>query len=291
MNPRLSTIDRLTAARPDDDIAVLSVSRAERSRLLQDILGSVEVPVHASRRRVAVGAALAAAVLGLAVGDVSGTRAPTAEPPIGPRGTRVVVLDQVRLAMAGSSSSIVHLRSDPGNGVLWESWHDEATGRSRSVSSSPHGAPMYDHEFTPTEEGLHVKVVSHADRGWWEYTAPAERGMRVGPTPDEVRAQVADGTLREAGREAGEGGDLIRFRSEGTSDDTKRSQPFDLWVDASTHLPIRSATEQPGGRPPIVTWYEWLPRDQGAPLHVTVPEGFRRFERAPDSPVVADAKG
>ncbi|HEX9968634.1 MAG TPA: hypothetical protein VGB03_00720, partial [Acidimicrobiales bacterium] len=196
---------RLAQARPHiADRTAEVVDNAERKALLASILAAdaEAVPVASPPRRTRLLTALAApALVGTAVVALVVAGSPSADrgaPVDGPATTAAgpVELEKVRLAVAAAEDLILYMKSDHGNGVLWEAWHDNVGRASRSTSLTMAGAPIYDHELRhPPEGGLTVRVVSYQDRAWWTYSTEAGPGDAEtvhGLSAEDIRSQLAD---------------------------------------------------------------------------------------------------
>jgi len=273
MNP--TALDRLANARP----AEVVVTDSERESMLNSIVAEAVSSPRTGRRlawRAAAAAAVAAAVT-VAVSTQIVDGSPT--PARSTHALRTTTLDSIRLAVSRSSEYVLRVRTDFHNGVLWDAWFDEATQRARTRSTTPNGLPIYDHQMSWDGEHGTVRVVSYADHAWWEYDVPDGRAVASQvPTPDEVRARVDDGSLREVGRE----GQLVHLHADAVSTAERRAPAFDLWVDGNSYLPVRLETSEPSRRTSIST-FEWLPRTQAniAELNAPVPAGFERLSGAP----------
>lgn len=262
----MNTIDRLAEVRPDPTAIV---DTGERERVLRTILA--EPPTRARRRipllvrAAAVPAMVGALVVALSLGGSSPSEVQPPSTTAAP-----TVLDRVKLAMAETDDLVLHVRTDFGNGVLWNAWHDDAGQRSRSQSTTMDGAPLYDHEMTASK----VRVVSYKARAWWEYKVDEERGDKIrfdgGLTAADIKAQLDDGTLEEVAEETLDGRAVLHLRWQPVDKGTIRIAPGDLWVDAATHLPIRSVA-QIDGKPPVRSDFEWLPRTAATEANLTLP--------------------
>ena len=296
-----STLERLAAVAPVTDADTRAAMSAEdRERLLESIVSSQPVgpaqyetvrrPVRRRLPAVAASAvaALVFATLGFVITRPHGPETGhTTGPPVRSADSPSVVLDKVRLAVSTADSRILHVRTDPGNGVLWDAWFDGSSDRSRSMSSTPQGEPMYDHEFRRDEHGSWIRVVSYSDRAWWEY--PHDRAITHGWSPEDIRAHLDRGTWFEVARQQKDGEEELHLRwAPENAPDGTRMQPGDLWVDASTYLPIRSAANDRGRA--VTMHFEWLERsaENLRALEAPVPPGFRRLDGPPqESPGTA----
>ncbi|HEY1653327.1 MAG TPA: hypothetical protein VGG09_15690 [Acidimicrobiales bacterium] len=95
-----------------------------------------------------------------------------------------------------------------------------------------------------------------------------------------IKALVADGLLRVVGYPTIEGQSTVELKS-----NTRGATTLELWVNASTYLPVRSMNTSPTGDPnpgktsTTVDRYSFLSPTQAnlASLQVTVPAGFREI--------------
>jgi hypothetical protein len=277
------TTTRLVAARPDVECAPADVTSAqERDALLRSIMRQPPA-AHAPQRHLAPGliaaVVLSAVIGGLLVIDNDRAAREVAGPASASTPARVV-LDEIDLAMTAAAEGVVHIETDFGNGVLWATWLDETTGRWRSQSRTLDGQPIYDHQVDARDDGTTVTVVSYNDRAWWSHTAPEERDQaRLYLTPEEIRSQLRDGTLRELGRH----GDLIHLRGDGVRKAPATFTPtVDLWVDSTSYLPTRS-TSQVDGKPAVTSTYTWLLRsdENVRQTEVVIPPSFVHLAGAP----------
>lgn len=285
-------LERLAAARPAPRTDAVAPT-VEREALIRSILadkpelvsGGVSARQTARLAGIGMAALAATAVAVIAAGGppVDSPAVPSTASP----GSRPMVLERVELAMASAELMVVHVRTDFDNGVLWETWLDQASATWHSASRKPDGTPLYAHRVRPGEGGVEVTVVSHVDRAWWTYQAPDERGEpNLHPTPQDIRAQLADGTLVDAGRELIDGVEAIRLHGE-----AKEKAPGvyvaggDLWVNPTTYLPLRHHAIGRNGRA-IASDYRWLPRTADHLRHVdlSVPTNYAHLAAPPITP-------
>ncbi|MDQ1439384.1 MAG: hypothetical protein QOK43_3013 [Acidimicrobiaceae bacterium] len=303
-------MDRLTQARPAlAERTEQVVGARERDELLASLLAdeaSVAVGHDRdrsrgrgrSRRRRVAAASLApvltaAAVVGLLWAGLpsSSSNSPhstTSGSAAAPVGEPPLVLERVRLAMAGAADDVLHVVGDFGNGVRWDSWHDPVNRRERFRSSTLAGVPIYDHELTAQGDHVVVRVVSFNDRAWWTYNTEPGRESEMtftgGPTAADIRAQLDDGTLQEVAHETLDGRAVLRLRWLPPTKPGLITTPGDLWVDVATNLPVRSVSHQANkAQSDVRSDFEWLPRSAAseAQLAVAVPAGFVHLAEAP----------
>lgn len=276
-----NAMDRLAAARPADVV----IGDAERDAMLSSIVMSTVALPRSSRRRawrataVATAMATAAAAAVVMSAEVA-HRSPAVPPSVGARPDQTT-LESVRLAVSRSSDFVLHVRTDFRNGVLWDAWFDDVTRRARTRSSSLTGTPVYDHQMSCADGGCSVRVVSYVDRAWWDYNVPEDLAATSDvPTPDEIRAQVNDGSLREVGRE----GALLHLRADAASSAERKDSGFDLWVSSDSYLPMRIETPGFEGQA-VVSTLDWLSRspENLEALVAPVPDGFAQLREPPDT--------
>jgi hypothetical protein len=88
-------------------------------------------------------------------------------------------------------------------------------------------------------------------------------------TPAEIQRFIADGAIKVAGPDTVDGKPAVKLYSDGE----KGAVPMDLWVDATTYLPVRWQWRQDGSTPFDVTWLPPTPANI-AKLTTVVPPGF-----------------
>lgn len=287
MSSFTDTLDRLASARPrvprPDDV----LGPGERDRLLRSITASPPERLrvgHPVRSGIAMAAAVSVAIVGLASLTASDAdRQPRTSP--SDESVATGTLERIKLAVSRAEGGVVHVRSDFGNGVLWETWLDDDSGRWRSASSTPDGRLLYEHQVDG-DNGT-VIVVSHTERAWWSYQAPEMRGQaKLFLTPEEIRARLNEGSLEQAGEETTGGRRLLRLR--GAAQEKAAgvyTAAIDLWVDGETYLPARYVASTPNGST-MSAAYEWLPAsdDNVAQATLVVPPEYRRLTQPSDAP-------
>lgn len=307
-------VRRLADARPEAAGRTRDlVGPDERNAVLRSILLAADPPLAAAsparpRRRVRLATAVAGpALAGLVVvalvwaGTPATNRPSRTSGPTKPGATAAgepVTLDRVRLAVTQADDLILHMKSDHGNGVLWETWHDVAEGRSRSTSTTPGGRPIYDHELRAMgTDQLTVKVVGYDVRAWWTYVTPPERdGAKVtyGPSAADIKSQLAEGTMERIGPGTLDGRDVLHLRWLPHSKPGFVTVPGEMWVDAATYLPVRSVNYWGiDGTRSTRSDYEWLPRSASSTANLTapIPAGFVQRDGAPEDPPGAAGVG
>ena len=280
---------RLAAARPAIATRTNELSSPlERARVLESILffDAGHVSPRSAPRRPRLRRSLlpvAAAVATLLAVTVATDDSSRGGPQIGTGPSAApapTVVDRIELALISHHDSVVRIESDHGNGVVWETWVDSDEDRWRSLSRRADGRSLYEHEISGDDSHISAVVVNHEERTWWTYAGPGERAGVPHPTPDEIRAHLAEGRLEEVGRTAEE----IHLRSrpvEKRADAQVLVAVGDLWVDATTFLPRRSSVT--AGGTSSTARYTWLPRTEEsvASTRLTVPPGYRQLDHPP----------
>ena len=127
-----------------------------------------------------------------------------------------------------------------------------------------------------------VLAVNYSTRTWFRGTNVDAIGTTSGPTPSQIRADIAKGTFRVAGLQGVNGRPAIRLTL------TAAGQPKTLWVDAQTSMPLQVAFTvfgPPDGKTITVNTvrYQVLPATAAnlALLVPLVPAGFTRTTKPP----------
>ena len=281
MTSPTDSLDRLASTRPKVPHPDQVVTPVEKDRLLASIIAlppeRVRPEAHQVQRAIAMAAAASVAIVGLAY--VTESDAGRDSPALPSRETLPAgTLDKIKLAVSRAEGGVVHVRSDFGNGVLWETWLDDASGRWRSVSSTPDGRLLYEHQIDGDDGS--VIVVSHGERAWWSYQAPEMREpVKLFLTPSEIRARLDDGSLEHVGNEISDGRQLLHLR--GPAQEKAPgvyTAAMDMWVDADTYLPARYVATMRNGST-MSTAYDWLPASENnvAQTTLVVPPGYRHL--------------
>jgi hypothetical protein len=88
-------------------------------------------------------------------------------------------------------------------------------------------------------------------------------------TPEEIKQGLTDGDITVLGQEQLDGKPVVKMHR----DARKADVPMDLWVDATTYLPVRWLWRQENSTPFDVTWLPPTPENL-AQLTTVVPPGF-----------------
>ena len=88
-------------------------------------------------------------------------------------------------------------------------------------------------------------------------------------TPEEIQQGLADGRFTVLGPAEVDGKPTVKLHHEPRKTET----PTDLWVDATTYLPVRWQWQQDGSTPFDVTWLPPTPENL-AQLKTVIPPGF-----------------
>ncbi|MGH7866229.1 MAG: hypothetical protein ACREP9_01035 [Candidatus Dormibacteraceae bacterium] len=200
-------------------------------------------------------------------------------------------------AMDGDAHDVVYVTSIPGNGVTWKSWTLVDGSKGHFTSMKLNGQPINDMTLISGKDTDSATVVSYPDRAWWTWSDKRDPNPCKGVsgchpvaqspglmTPDEIRKQLASGTLKLVSSQGSIDGQPV-VELAGTS---LLQRPFTLWVNALSYLPIRTRVDNPGGIASQAD-YTWLPptADNLAKLEVTIPAGFTHAPGPIVSPVPA----
>jgi hypothetical protein len=218
-----------------------------------------------TRRLVFVASAAAAAVA------VAVPLAVPSEPPV----NAAHVMESTTSALDGVLDDVVYERavvtegdkySKPGEEAVYERWlaADGSTFRLRVTVA---GQPVVD---LSRDSGADV-FVDYQNR-----TYRAVPGSEVSPgeqddvwTPKEIQQAIAHGEITVVGPEEVSGKPAVKLHAA----ERKGSVPMDLWVDATTYLPVRWQWQQEGSSPFDVTWLPPTPANL-AQLTTVIPDGF-----------------
>jgi hypothetical protein len=162
----------------------------------------------------------------------------------------------------------------------------------RALTATAAGSPIYDTSTSSTGG----RTVSYPDKAWWSIGRntlpdPSQKDPnRFGPpaTPEQVRKQLADSTLKLIGHEVVNGRHTLHVRGE--YDFHKpgvKPVGYNLWVDQKTYLPVRSidTVTAVSGHFRTQVDYQWLAPTAAnlAKLTNHVPAGFKRLPKAPEA--------
>jgi len=262
---------------------------------------------HNRRRRTGAAALVATGVVatGAAVGvsafnGPAAHRASTATPThSSPHSTSPRILTAAYVASRAetaidASNAVLYTRSTHGNGVTWKMWTDRRTGDNLGVSYDKAGNPLTA-TLVPGKGGS-VTVVDYQTTSWWTYVpvTDPQHAPRLDPkakrvnldafdTPAQIRAALADGDLTLVGQQRLSGRNTVHVTH--TFDKGGLRLAMDMWIDATSYLPVRTAYQSPqlakGQR--SVSDLTWLPRTETnlAKLSLRIPTGFRHLSGPP----------
>jgi hypothetical protein len=316
MRSTRSATERLSAARPllADDLDEL-VSADERADLLDHIMGSDTTkldPVPARRWSLPQGrivAAVAGSVAIVLAVTTFGVRAWTggATPDSSPRTSATLLaavttaVDNVRAVVAIDSTANDDVRS-----TFWTL--TEGAGGYR-MRYSIGGKPSYDMAISTANGRTTLTVVDFPAHAWWTFASQTQqdpclvaipagpgaaspatttppRGSRrtnggtpscsaFGPTPAQVVQSLNTGEFQIAGHPLLDGRPTIEL----TARYPAAHSTLQLFVDASSYLPVKSINTSPGTT--VSTDYSYLHASSAnlGLLQVPIPTGFRQADQ------------
>jgi hypothetical protein len=163
------------------------------------------------------------------------------------------VAQQADAALAKADQFVVKTQTAGDSGTRNDAWQDTATGRYRATVSTD-GKPVEDFRIATGDaaQGGTVIVVDHTTRSWWTY--PLGAGQANLPNgkilpgtsadPASIRAAIAAGKLEVQGHDRVDGRDTLRLHLTGLPQKGPSvTLQEDLWVDATSYLPVRLATQ------------------------------------------------
>jgi hypothetical protein len=160
--------------------------------------------------------------------------------------------------------------SEPGQAAVYERWL-AADGGTFRLRVTIEGQPIVD---LSRDSGADV-FVDHRDR-----TYRARPGTEMPPgeqddlwTPEEIQEAIANGEITVVGPEEVGGKPVVKLHLK----TRKVAVPMDLWVDATSYLPVRWQLQQEGAAPFDVTWLPPTPANL-AQLTTVIPDGFTERE-------------
>lgn len=166
-------------------------------------------------------------------------------------------------------------------------WTDPVTGRSRSDTDAADGTTLTTSVRSgPVSQGPSVLTVDNTARTWWTTQLPpvsnGAAGMDAFTDPQQIRAALRSGVLQLIGDERIGGRDTIHLRLTGRAQGGLPQ--IDLWVDASTFLPVRLVGTK--GTVTSAIDYTWLTRTAAnlAKTELTVPTGYTHRDTPPAQP-------
>lgn len=231
------------------------------------------------RRRltVALPVMVAVGVVAVVVLAPSQSQSPSSRAPAEPANA-AYVREKTTHALDSVLDNVVHEQSwvtegekysKPGENALYERWI-AADGRAFRFRVTIDGQPVVD---------LSQDAVADVFVDYRDHTYTASPGTEMSApeyddvwTPTELRQGLTDGIIRVLGPgEPIDGKPTIKLYRE----PRKADVPMDLWVDATTYLPVRWQLRQDNSTPFDVTWLPPTPENL-AQLTTDIPPGFTR---------------
>jgi hypothetical protein len=125
---------------------------------------------------------------------------------------------------------------------------------------------------TTTGEALSVSCHSRQ----WTYQKSAQVGFNLSLTSADIQHEIATGHARVVGNAVVDGVQTVELAISGFDGPGSSG---DIWVDASSHLPVRTVVSAPTGT--VQDDYHFLPATPAnlAKLHPVIPAGSRRIPR------------
>jgi hypothetical protein len=120
-----------------------------------------------------------------------------------------------------------------------------------------------------TTPGESVSVSYHSRQ--WAYQKSAQVGFNLSLTPADIQREIAAGHARVVGNAVVDGVQTVELAISGFDGPGSSG---DIWVDASSHLPVRTVVSAPTGT--VRDDYQFLPATPAnlAQLHPVIPPGF-----------------
>jgi hypothetical protein len=173
-------------------------------------------------------------------------------------------LDDVVYERAVVSGSEYYL--EPGQEAVYELWH-AADGSSFRMLQTVDGKPFRDQSFDRESDVIvEYKTRTYIARpGFVGSPAPLDDVW----TPAEIQQAIKEGRITVVGPDQVNGKPTIKLYRV----PRKADVPMDLWVDATTYLPVRYHLRQEG---PMTFDVSWLPPtpENLAKLKTVIPPGF-----------------
>ncbi|HEY7143339.1 MAG TPA: hypothetical protein VH637_03760 [Streptosporangiaceae bacterium] len=209
----------------------------------------------------------------------AGHRHPAAAPQIR---TAAYVQGRAVAALANQDTGTLRVTTTYSNGVSRDI-QDLGSGATRTTFTAPDGTIQEDDAATGTGDSATTTIVDYAVRAWW--TIRNEGGSDLtGSTGPSLRQQLAGGALAIVGDDTVDGQRAIhlRYTSRTFTVNGKKYgvDTSDVWVSASTFLPIRE-TGTDGRWTATMTWSPQPPTH--AELTPVPPAGFAHRHGPPPS--------
>lgn len=319
-----STLDHICVARPAAALhPEQHVGAEERAQVLKSILSSTPIDmgrsalVHRSRSvrpgKGVIGVAAGAIALGLVGSGIvvnrmdHGGHHVASRPPTTSGLTKNVADVEAHLTKALTNISDIEgtqSRFTLGTvGVDTESRWASPDGDTVRIQTFLNGQEQYDETMVTADGVTNATVVDFPNRAWWTWSEPSDAqtcpsnmtcpgtSATSSLSPSSIMREVQNGTLRVvANHQAVAGHETIELAGS-ASQAAPNLGTFDLWIDAGTYLPVRTANTGMHGATSSSD-FQWLAvtATNLAQLQVVVPSGFTR-SAAPISPAVGPAGG
>jgi hypothetical protein len=231
-----------------------------------------------TRRARALMTITAVPVAAAAVAVVAIVAAPTQPNPR----NAAYVADHTLAALDAAADRVAHIQGAIGGQTL-EQWRDPTGSRWRVDEIGPDGKPRRAMLVTGPDDGTRtVLTVDYTDRAWWTYRldqpeVPSDVSwIAMSDGPEDIQDTLRRLSLHLVGTERVDGQDTIHL---GGPKPTGRGIAVDIWVDATTYLPVRIAFVSPDLS--VTSRYTWLPRTPQnlAPFDLKPPAGFTQRQR------------
>jgi hypothetical protein len=242
------------------------------------------------RRRAMTAAGTICVVVGLLAVSVSAAMSSRGIP--GARAkvqTVAYVLSRARSAVGAARQDVLEVHAQFSNGWSYTAWFEPATGQSRIDVHPPADSPVFyyfDHSRTIIVNYQTQTYSTHSlSVQWRQLLLPvnvAWGGLATLPTPTAIRRALAARSFQRVGTDTVGGRRLLHFRG---SDIFPQLKPhggggyhtLDIWINATTYLPVRSVTGQGPYAPRMRSTFSWLPATQEnlAVFTPKIPPGFR----------------
>jgi hypothetical protein len=241
------------------------------------------------RRRMAMAAGIGCAAAVVLAASVSAATPETGGVRVhGLVRTVAYVVNRVRAAIGAAHADVLEVQSRTSIGWSYTAWFEPATGQSRVDVYPPAGGQPVIYYFggsrsVTVDYQSRTYVIGHITQQWQQLIVPvwvSWSGLDAQlPTPAAIRRTLASGAYRLVGTETVDGERLLHLRW------TRPPQPtglggyhsLDLWVSATTYLPVRSVTDESPYAPRMESAFSWQPasRRTQAIFKPAIPAGFR----------------
>lgn len=229
------------------------------------------------RRRLLLAVPVAAAVAVVATSVLTTTPPPAREsPPQADPVNAAYVKEKTSAALDGVLDNVIYEHaivtegdkySKPGEAALYERWL-AADGSTFRLRVTIDGRPVVD----LSRDHVADVLVQYGDRTYRAFpgTEPSAPEHDDVWTPKEIQDAITNGRIEVVGPgEPVNGKETVRLRTVAG----KAEVPIDLWVDATSYLPVRWQFRQDGATLFDVSWLPPTPENLNQ-LKTTVPPGF-----------------